>query len=241
MFSFANPFLSFPHANSLTLGAAQAPGGSQVAGTITLNAPAPTDGAVVAVWSNNSAAQPPAEVLVPAGATSASFTIPTALVSSETVMTIIASYNGGSEVSLLTLEPAPQLSVSPSAWDYGYQGVGTTSPIESFVLTNSGTAPLVINSMQLTTGHVFKIGANTCGPSIAAGGSCSISVAPFDPSASDSASDAVQISYEKPCNDLLHFVDGQWRHSCGCSRSSAFELWKPVDAGKFYGSCDARE
>ncbi len=197
VFSFANPFLSSPRANSLTLGVSQAPGGSQVAGTITLNAPAPTGGTNVAVWSNNSAAQPPAEVLVPAGATSASFTIPTVPVSSETVMTIIASYNGGSEVSLLTLEPAPQLSVSPGAWDFGYQAVGSTSAIESFALTNSGTAALALNSVQLGTGQVFKISSNTCGSSITAGGSCSVSVS-FDPSASGAASDAVQISYGSP-------------------------------------------
>jgi hypothetical protein len=197
VFSFANPFLSSPHANFLTLGASQAPGGSQVTGTITLNGPAPTGGATVAVWSNNPTAQPPAEVLVPAGATSASFTIPTTLVPSETVMTIIASYNGGSEVSLLTLEPAPQLAVSPSAWDFGYQAVGTNSAPETLVLTNSGTAALTLNSVQLANGQVFSIKSNTCGSSIVAGGSCSVSVV-FSPSASGSATDSLQISYGNP-------------------------------------------
>jgi hypothetical protein len=207
VFSFANPFLSSPRASSLTLGVTQASGGSQVAGTITLNAPAPTGGATIAVWSNNSAAQPPAEVVVPAGATSASFTIQTALVSTEAVMTIIASYNGGSEVSLLTLEPAPQLTVSPSAWDFGYQAVGTKSNQETLALTNSGTASLALNSIQLANGQVFSINSNTCGSSISAGGSCSISVV-FGPTASGSASDAVQINYGSPATTFSISLTG---------------------------------
>ena len=197
VFSFVNPFLGSPRISSLTLGSSQASGGTQISASITLNGPAPAGGASVAVWSNNGVAQPPATVLVPAGATSASFNFNTSLVSVETVMTILASYNGGSGVALLTLEPAPELAASPSSWDFGYQTVGTTSSIESIALTNSGTAPLAINSVQLATGQVFKISANTCGSSIAAGGNCSVSVT-FNPSASGSASDAVQISYGSP-------------------------------------------
>ena len=197
VFEFANPFAESPRLTAVSLANTQTSGGVYVSGSVTLNAPAPAGGATVAVWSNNLAAQPPATVVVPAGATSAPVTIPTSLVSSETVMTIIASYNGGSGVALLTLEPAPELAVSPTAWDYGYQPVGTTSAVESLALTNSGTAALTINSVQLTSGQVFNIIANTCGSGIAAGGSCSISVT-FSPNGSGSASDAVQISYGSP-------------------------------------------
>ena len=196
-FVASNPFVGNVSLNSLSLGSSSASGGSTVTGTVTLTGAAPAGGAVVSVWSNNDAAQPPAVVTVPAGATSASFSFSTSLVPSESVMTILAAFNGGSSVAVLTLEPAPELAVSPSTWDFGYQAVGTTSAIESFVLSNSGTAPLTINSVQLATGQVFKISANSCGSSIAAGGSCSVSVV-FGPSAPGSASDAVQINYGSP-------------------------------------------
>jgi pimeloyl-ACP methyl ester carboxylesterase len=189
-----NPFVGTSSLQSMILSSSTASGSSTVTGTITLSSPAPTGGATVSVWSNNASAQPPAEVVVPAGATSAPVRITTSLVPSESVMTIMASYNGGSGVAVLTLEPAAELAVSPTAWDYGYQAVGTTSAIESFALTNSGTAALAINSVQLLYGQVFSIGTNTCGSSIAAGGSCSVSVT-FKPGASGPASDAIQISY----------------------------------------------
>ncbi len=197
VFEGVNSFLASPRLSSISLSANQTPGGTSVTGTLTLNAPAPIGGAAVSVWTDNNSISVPAIVTIPEGASSAPFTIPTSLVSSETVMTIIASYNGGSGVALLTLEPAAVLSVSPTAWDYGYQGVGATSAVESFALTNSGTAALTINSVQLTSGQVFNISTNTCGSSIAAGGSCSVSVT-FNPSASGAASDAVQISYGSP-------------------------------------------
>jgi TolB protein len=192
-----NPFVGSSSLQSVALNSSSSSGGSTVTGTITLSSPAPTGGATVVVWSNNTAAQPPAVVVVPEGATSAPVSLNTSLVPSEAVMTIMASYNGGSSVALLTLEPAPELAVSPATWDFGYQAVGTTSSIESFALTNSGTAALTINSVQLASTQAFKIRANTCGSSIVAAGSCSISVT-FTPSMSGSISDAVQISYGSP-------------------------------------------
>jgi hypothetical protein len=196
-FAAQNPFVGSSSLQSLVLSSSSASGGSTVAGTVTLSSAAPTGGATVTVWSNNAAAQPPAEVVVPAGATSVPVSFSTSLVPSETIMTIMTSYNGGSSVALLTLEPAPVLAVSPTAWDFGYQAVSTSSAAESFALSNSGTTALAINSVQLTSGQVFSISANTCGSSIVAGGSCSISVT-FKPSASGSASDAVQISFGSP-------------------------------------------
>jgi hypothetical protein len=196
-FAATNPFVGSGSLISLSLNTSSTSGGSTVNGTVTLNGPAPIGGATVTVWSNNAVAQPPAVVVVPAGATNVVFSFGTSLVSSETVMTIMASYNGGSGVALLTLEPTAELAVSPATWDFGDQSVGTTSSTESFALTNSGTAALTINSVQLSLGQVFSITANTCGSGIAVGGSCSITVT-FSPSASGSASDALQFSYGSP-------------------------------------------
>lgn len=197
VFVAQNPLLGPSSAQSITLNSSTVLGGSNASGTITLSGAAPTGGATVAVWANNPAVQPPTEIIVPAGATSAPLNITTSLVSAETVVTILASYNGGVGIAVLTLEPAAELSVSPATWDFGSQAVGTSSAGQSFTLTNSGTSSLAINFVQLATGQAFKISENTCGTSIAAGGGCSISVT-FDPSVLGSASDAVQISYGSP-------------------------------------------
>jgi hypothetical protein len=206
-FAAANPFVGSISLKSVSLASSSIPGGNTVTGIMTLTGPAPAGGAAVAVWSNNSNGQTPALVSVSSGATSAQFSLNTSLVSSETIMTIMAAYNGGSGVAVLTLEPAPELTVSPSSFDFGYQAIGTTSGIESFALTNPGTAPLAINSVQLATGQVFKIGANSCGSSIAAGGGCSVSLT-FDPNAAGSASDAIQISYGSPATTFSISLSG---------------------------------
>ena len=192
-----NPFVGSSPLQTMVLSSSSTSGGNAVTGTVTLSNPAPTGGATVTVWSNNAAAQPPASIVIPAGVTSTPFSIPTSLVPTEELVTIMASYNGGSSAAVLTLEPAAELAINPTTWDYDYQAVSTSSAAEVFALTNSGTAALTINSIQLASGTVFSISANTCGSSIAAGDSCSVSVI-FKPTASGSASDSLNISYGSP-------------------------------------------
>jgi hypothetical protein len=197
VFSFANPFLTVPHVTSLTLGQSVAAGGTTIAGSIVLSGPAPTGGATVALSSNHPAAQVPATIFIPAGTSSAPISFSTSSVPSETVMTIVASYNGGSPIALLTLEPSGQIAVDPSSWDFANQPVGSSNAVQTFTVSNSGGAALVLNSVQLSTGKSFSISANTCGSSISSGGNCSVSVT-FSPNASGSASDALQISDGSP-------------------------------------------
>ena len=86
-----------PPANlsSLTLNPTSVIGGLQTStGTVTLSAPAPAGGATVALSSSNGVARVPSSVFVPAGATSASFTVNTSIVLLSTSATISASYNG---------------------------------------------------------------------------------------------------------------------------------------------------
>jgi hypothetical protein len=196
-FVTSNPFVGSVALSSISLGTPAIAGGSTATGTVTLTNVAPAGGATVSVWSNNDAAQPPAVVTVPAGATSAPFSFNTSLVNSETIMTIMAAYNGGSGAAVLSLEPGSVLTVSPTSFDFGYQPVATPSAVESFILTNSGTASLTINSIQMSTGQVFTITANTCQSSIAPGNSCSVSVT-FKPTAVGSVSDSIQISTGSP-------------------------------------------
>jgi pimeloyl-ACP methyl ester carboxylesterase len=194
VFLAQNPFIPPAHVIGVTLDAAQAGGGATRTGTITLSSPAPSSGVSVSLTSNNPAAIAPPLVLVPPGSTTGSFTLNTGIVSAETVLTIVASANGGSALAVLTLEPAPALDVAPSSSDFGNQPVGTTSSPVTFTLRNTGTAALSINSIGLSSGLVFKISTGTCAASLAAGSTCSISVT-FNPTGPSPASDSVQINF----------------------------------------------
>jgi hypothetical protein len=96
--------VSLPTVSSLTLNPTSVIGGlGSSTGTVTLSGPAPAGGAQVLLSSNNSAASVPASVTVPAGATSATFTVSTSTVLISTSANISASYNGTSRTATLGL------------------------------------------------------------------------------------------------------------------------------------------
>jgi hypothetical protein len=81
--------------SSLTLSPSSVVGGLEAStGTVILTRAASAGGAVVALFSSNGAARVPLSVIVPAGASSASFTVNTSIVLISTSSTIAASYNG---------------------------------------------------------------------------------------------------------------------------------------------------
>jgi hypothetical protein len=96
-----------PSLSSLTLNPASVVGGNTSQGTVTLTAAAPSAGAVVALSSGNTAvATVPASVTVPAGATSAPFTVTSKAVTASTPVTIGATYSGVTKSATLTVNPA---------------------------------------------------------------------------------------------------------------------------------------
>jgi hypothetical protein len=72
-------------------------------GTVTLSRAAPAGGATITLSSNNGAARTPSNVFVPAGATSASFTVMTSAVLLSTLSTISAWYNGTTRTAVLSV------------------------------------------------------------------------------------------------------------------------------------------
>ncbi len=90
-----------PTVSSLTLNPANVFGGQSSTGTVTLTGPAPAGGAQVLLSSSNGAATVPSSVIVPAGATSATFTVNTSFVLISTSATISASYNGTTRTATL--------------------------------------------------------------------------------------------------------------------------------------------
>ncbi len=91
--------------SSLTLAPSTVVGGKPVRGTVTLSAPAPAGGAVVALSDNSTSITVPASVTVPAGANSASFAVATTRVRATTVANVTATYVGSSLMTSLTVTP----------------------------------------------------------------------------------------------------------------------------------------
>ena len=92
---------------------------------------------------------------------------------------------------------APSVTLNPTSLSFGNQNVGTTSAAQTVTLTNTGAAPLTINSIALggTNAADFAESANCpLNPStLASGGSCTISVT-FSPSVTGSRSATISIS-----------------------------------------------
>jgi hypothetical protein len=128
--------------SSFKLTPATVVGGSTSTGTVTLSAPAPSGGAVVALTSSNSAvATVPASATVNAGAKAGSFTVNTSSVTSVTGVQINTSYSGAIVSATLTDQPAPapsgpslsSLSLLPTTVRSAASSQGT--------ITLSGPAP----------------------------------------------------------------------------------------------------
>ncbi len=90
--------------SSLTLNPTSVSGGNSSTGTVTLTASAPSGGVVVTLSSGNtSVANVPSSVTVSAGSTSASFTVRTQRVSSNTSVLISGTYAGSTKSATLTV------------------------------------------------------------------------------------------------------------------------------------------
>jgi hypothetical protein len=120
--------------STLSLNPAKVFGGNASTGTVTLTTPAPPGGAVVNLGSSNtSVATVPATVTVPAGATSASFTVSTNTVLPPTYSQIAISIGasaGGASISQTLLVALPEamlssLTLSPPSIGAGGAAVGT--------------------------------------------------------------------------------------------------------------------
>jgi hypothetical protein len=114
---------------SLTLNPVRVIGGTTSTGTVTLADPAPAGGAVLTLSSSNtSVATVPASITVPAGSTSASFTVTTSAVGSSTSVTVTATLASLTTTAILTVDPAlSALSVSPASVVGGDPSTGSVT------------------------------------------------------------------------------------------------------------------
>ena len=91
------------------------------------------------------------------------------------------TYNGnpGSQQVKLTgsgSPPAPVAVLSVSTIKFANTVNGQVSPIQSFTLTNEGSAPLIGIVMKLSTNGVFGISNSTCGATLLVQQSCTVSM-----------------------------------------------------------------
>jgi hypothetical protein len=170
-------------------------GGTAVTGTISLFDAAPSGGAEVVLQSTDSAlAAVPASVKIPAGQSSASFTVATASVTSSTTVAITASYSGVKKPVLLTLNPsglpAPtSLTLSSNIVKGGSSSKGTvtlsapapsgglpvdlqtdnpfTAQVPAVLIIASGqnSASFTINTVSVSTTQTVTISASLGGAS----------------------------------------------------------------------------
>lgn len=145
----------------LTVTPTSAPGGTTLAGMVTLDGPAPAGGQSIALSSNSAAATVPATIIVPEGAASATFDITTSPVGTTTTVTISASDGSRVRTAACTLQPpaVTGLAIVPAEVTGGQTATAT--------ITINGPAPDAGLSVSVTI-----TGSNTVAPStitIAAG------------------------------------------------------------------------
>jgi hypothetical protein len=89
--------------------------------------------------------------------------------------------------------PGPSTTFTPTSLAFGNQEESTTSSPLTVVLNNYGSQALAISSIALQTGTEFAISANTCGSTVAAYTSCSVSIT-FTPTGTSTYTDNLQFT-----------------------------------------------
>jgi hypothetical protein len=107
-------------------------GGSPSTGTVTLTSAAPSGGALVALGSASGAVTVPASVAVSQGASSASFGITTSSVTTQTLVTLSATYGGATRTTTFTVNPTASsalatLTLNPTGVRSGASATGTVT------------------------------------------------------------------------------------------------------------------
>jgi hypothetical protein len=126
------------------------------------------------------------------------------------------------------------LSASPSSVSFGSTAVGSTSSAQTATVSNPGTTAASVSSVSLS-GPFSQ--TNTCGTSIAAGGSCTVSVK-FAPTASGAASGTLSVASSAPGSPLTVALSGTGASSANTNlalnapvtASSSTQTYVPANA-----------
>ncbi|MBO0780431.1 MAG: choice-of-anchor D domain-containing protein, partial [Ktedonobacteraceae bacterium] len=100
------------------------------------------------------------------------------------------------------------IGAAPSSLSFSQQNVGTTSSPQQITITNTGTSALTLNSIAISGSNAGDFAqTNTCPGSLAAGGSCVVTVT-FSPSAAGSRSASVTVASSAPNSPLTIPLSG---------------------------------
>ncbi|HET9173126.1 MAG TPA: discoidin domain-containing protein [Actinospica sp.] len=116
------------------------------------------------------------------------------------------------------------LTASPSSLSFGNENVGSTSAAQSVTVSNPGATAASVSSVS-ASGAFSE--TNTCGGSIAAGASCTVSVR-FAPTAAGSASGTLSVASSAPSSPLSVALSGT-----GVSTNTNLALNQPVTASGY--------
>jgi hypothetical protein len=145
-----------PSLSSLTLNPASVAGGSSSQGTVTISAASSSPTTVSLASSSAPSVTVPPSVTIPAGATSASFTVNTTSVSSSASTTITASLNGLSRSAVLTITPAADTVAIQRA---EYESSKRSLRVEATSTRTNATMQVLVTS----TGQIIGTLANNGG------------------------------------------------------------------------------
>ena len=145
-----------PAVSSLTLNPSSVPGGNASTGKVTLTAPAPNGGVVVALSSDNSLAAVPPSLTVPAGAVAAAFQVTTKPSASNVQVIVSAASGGATATAALTVTPQPASGPVLASLAINPASVAGGSPA-SGVVTLNGPAPAGGALVSLSSGNTAAV------------------------------------------------------------------------------------
>lgn len=130
----------------------------------------------------------------------------------------------------------PQAAVNTNSVSFTYQNLGTVSAAQIVTLANPGSAPLAMGSLAITGANSSDFSeTSNCGTSLAAGGSCSVSVT-FTPSADGARSAVLTINNAVAAQTVALSGTGSGNYSVpGCTVLSFVAGPNPIYTNNPFG------
>jgi hypothetical protein len=151
------PATTAPTLTALTLNPTAVTGGASAQGTITLSAAAPS-ATTVSLSSSSALANVPASVVVPAGASSASFSVGTTSVNSAASVTISAVLGGVTRSATLTVNPATTAADTVAVQRAEYDSGKRTLKVEASSSRSTATLSVYVTSSGQLLGTLSSNG-----------------------------------------------------------------------------------
>jgi len=120
--------------------------------------------------------------------------------------------------------PGSALTASPSSVSFGSTTVGSTSAAQSVTVSNPNSTAVSISQLAVSGPFAHT---TTCGTSIAADGTCTVSVQ-FAPTAAGAATGSLSVASSAPSSPLTVALSGT-----GTSSTTDLALNKPVTASSY--------